>query len=151
MMRPGWNKFHPNCSDCTCQARPGRCIALGLHGSAPRDKGQQQDHYMLHRSPIHQKFHTNRPPRMIEELLDPLYLFSLLMGKQDGMLLSCNAKQLDIINKRLYFKIGKHRRNLQPNFVRLLLIEPAREGHEWRQGQLDLLFQHTAAQQCNGE
>ena len=60
-------------------------------------------------------------------------------------------KMLDIINKKLYFKIGKQRRNLQPNFVRLLLIEPAREGHEWRQGQLDLLFQHTAAQQCNGE
>ena len=81
MMRPGWNKFHPNCSDRTCQARPGRCVALGLRGSAPRDKGQQQDHYMLHRSPIHQKFHTNRPPRMIEELLDPLYLISLLVCK----------------------------------------------------------------------
>ena len=81
MMRPGWNKFHPNCSDRTCQARPGRCVALGLCGSAPRDKGQQQDHYMLHRSPIHQKFHTNRPPRMVEELLDPLYLISLLVCK----------------------------------------------------------------------
>ena len=151
MMRPGWNKFHPNCSDRTCQARPGRCVALGLRGSAPRDKGQQQDHYMLYRSPIHQKFHTNRPPHMIEELLHPLYLISLLMGKQEDLLLPGMQNNWTSATRGCTSKKDNPRRNLQPHFVRLLLIEPAREGHEWRQGQLDLLFQHTAAQQCNGE